>query len=198
MGGSENPLCHSAGGISAIRATVANAQVSSMPRSVRPTRRPRIPLLATVDRDGNPRSVPSYGRRSLQGVHMASLLAILQNRIRPGLCCSMSPSLRSHRNVSSFCLPTCRVSWRPAMRKFVIASHSPIPLAFPVAQILARRGCRARSVVRGTSHFQITRGPAQPRQLRTHLNKRTSNRVGACMALTGVLVFSFSRLLPAS
>jgi predicted ATPase len=101
-----------------------------------------------------------YGGRSLHTrSHGEAFLAILQHRIRSGLLLFDEPesALSPQRQLSLLARMAMLVA--AGTTQFVIATHSPILLTFPGAQILAFDGDAIQQVaLEDTSHFQITRG----------------------------------------
>jgi predicted ATPase len=104
-----------------------------------------------------------YGGRSLHTrSHGEAFLAILQNRIRSGLLLFDEPeSALSPQRQLAFLVQMSTLVAR-GRSQFIIATHSPILLTFPGAQILSFDGdaVRAISLVE-TSHYQITKGILQ-------------------------------------
>jgi predicted ATPase len=104
-----------------------------------------------------------YGGRSLHTrSHGEAFLAILQNRIRSGLLLFDEPesALSPQRQLALL----AHISGMVATGKsqFIIATHSPILLTFPGAQILSFDGDIPHLVsIEETSHFQITKGILQ-------------------------------------
>ncbi len=104
-----------------------------------------------------------YGGRSLHTrSHGEAFLAILQNRISSGLLLFDEPE--------SALSPQCQLALLAYMARlaasgkaqFIVATHSPILLTFPGAQILSFDGDAVReTVLEDTSHYQITRGILQ-------------------------------------
>jgi predicted ATPase len=101
-----------------------------------------------------------YGGRSLHTrSHGEALLAILQHRIGPGLLLFDEPesALSPQRQLALLAQMAMLVA--EGATQFIIATHSPILLTFPGAQILAFDGDSVRQVaLEDTSHFQITKG----------------------------------------
>ena len=101
-----------------------------------------------------------YGGRSLYTrSHGEAFLAILQNRIRSGLLLFDEPesALSPQRQLALLAKMAMLVA--TGTSQFIIATHSPILLTFPAAQILAFDGDAVRQVaLEDTSHFQITKG----------------------------------------
>ena len=101
-----------------------------------------------------------YGGRSLHTrSHGEAFLAILQNRIRSGLLLFDEPesALSPQRQLALLAQMATLVA--AGKSQFIIATHSPILLTFPGAQILAFDGDTIRPVsLEETTHFQITKG----------------------------------------
>jgi predicted ATPase len=101
-----------------------------------------------------------YGGRSLHTrSHGEAFLAILQHRIRSGLLLFDEPesALSPQRQLTLLAPMAMLVA--TGKSQFIIATHSPILLTFPGAQILAFDGNAIQQVaLEDTSHFQITRG----------------------------------------
>jgi predicted ATPase len=104
-----------------------------------------------------------YGGRSLHTrSHGEAFLAILQNRIRSGLLLFDEPesALSPQRQLALLAQMSILVA--TGRSQFIIATHSPILLTFPGAQILAFDGNAIQQVsMEETSHFQITKGILQ-------------------------------------
>lgn len=104
-----------------------------------------------------------YGGRSLHTrSHGEAFLAILQNRIRSGLLLFDEPesALSPQRQLALLAQMSTLVA--TGRSQFIIATHSPILLTFPGAQILAFDGNAIQQVsLEETSHFQITKGILQ-------------------------------------
>jgi predicted ATPase len=104
-----------------------------------------------------------YGGRSLHTrSHGEAFLAILQNRIRSGLLLFDEPesALSPQRQLALLAQMFMLVA--AGKSQFIIATHSPILLTFPGAQILAFDGNTIQQVsLEETSHFQITKGILQ-------------------------------------
>jgi predicted ATPase len=102
----------------------------------------------------------SYGGRSLHTrSHGEAFLAILHNRIRSGLLLFDEPesALSPQRQLVLLAHMSALVASGRA--QFIIATHSPILLTFPGAQILSFDGDAIHAVtLEETSHFQITKG----------------------------------------
>ena len=117
----------------------------------------------------------SYGGRSLHArSHGEAFLAILQNRIRSGLLLFDEPesALSPQRQLALLAHMAALVA--TGKSQFIIATHSPILLTFPGAQILSFDGTAAAPVaIEDTTHFQITRGILQnPAAYWKHLRAR--------------------------
>lgn len=104
-----------------------------------------------------------YGGQSLHTrSHGEAFLAILQNRIRSGLLLFDEPesALSPQRQLALLAHMSTLVA--AGKSQFIIATHSPILLTFPAAQIISFDGDVLRSTtLEDTSHFQITRGILQ-------------------------------------
>ena len=104
-----------------------------------------------------------YGGRSLHTrSHGEAFLAILQNRIRSGLLLFDEPesALSPQRQLSLLAHMSTLVAGRNA--QFIIATHSPILLTFPGAQILSFDDEAVHQIsLEETSHYQVTRGILQ-------------------------------------
>ena len=102
----------------------------------------------------------AYGGRSLHArSHGEAFLAILQNRIRSGLLLFDEPesALSPQRQLALLAHMSNLVAGNRS--QFIIATHSPVLLTFPGAQILSFDDGRIRRVaLEDTSHYQITRG----------------------------------------
>lgn len=101
-----------------------------------------------------------YGGRSLHTrSHGEAFLSILQNRIRSGLLLFDEPesALSPQRHLALLAHMSALVA--AGNSQFIIATHSPILLTFPGAQILSFDGDLLRpTCLEDTSHFQITKG----------------------------------------
>ena len=104
-----------------------------------------------------------YGGRSLHArSHGEAFLAILQNRIRSGLLLFDEPesALSPQRQLALLAHMSMLVA--AGKSQFIIATHSPILLTFPGAQILSFDGDVLRPTsIEDTAHFQITKGILQ-------------------------------------
>jgi predicted ATPase len=104
-----------------------------------------------------------YGGRSLHTrSHGEAFLAVLKNRIGAGLFLLDEPesALSPQRQLALLALITNLVS--KGKSQFIIATHSPILLTVPGAQILSFDGDALHQVtLEETSHYQITRGILQ-------------------------------------
>lgn len=104
-----------------------------------------------------------YGGRSLHTrSHGEAFLAILQNRIRSGLLLFDEPesALSPQRQLTLLAHMSALVA--TGKSQFIIATHPPILLTFPGAQILSFDGDALRPTsLEDTSHFQITKGILQ-------------------------------------
>lgn len=102
----------------------------------------------------------AYGGRSLfERSHGEAFLAILQNRIDEGFFLFDEPesALSPQRQLTLLSL-----MWdlsRTGASQFIVATHSPILLTFPGADIVSFDGEQlTRVTLEDTSHYQITRG----------------------------------------
>jgi predicted ATPase len=148
---------------------------SPLARALRPSFRRRPPdayflraefqahlasLLDQRQKDFGDMAYARYGGRSLHTrSHGEAFLAILQNRIRSGLLLFDEPesALSPQRQLALLVYMSTLVATGKA--QFIIATHSPILLTFPGAQILAFDSDLVRQVaLEDTSHFQITKG----------------------------------------
>lgn len=104
-----------------------------------------------------------YGGQSLHArSHGEAFLAIMQNRIRSGLLLLDEPesALSPQRQLALLAQMSMLVA--TGTSQFIIATHSPILLTFPGAQILSFDGDALHPIaLEDTSHFQITRGILQ-------------------------------------
>ena len=104
-----------------------------------------------------------YGGRSLHArSHGEALLAILQNRIQSGLLLFDEPesALSPQRQLVLLAYMSKLVA--NGRSQFIIATHSPILLTFPGAQILSFDGDVIQRVnLEDTPHYQITKGILQ-------------------------------------
>lgn len=107
---------------------------------------------------GNPYSL--YGGRSLHTrSHGEAFLAILQNRIEKGLFLLDEPesALSPQRQLALLALIYDLVSGGTS--QFIIASHSPILMTYPNAQIISFDNKNLSEIkLEKTSHYQVTRG----------------------------------------
>jgi predicted ATPase len=101
-----------------------------------------------------------YGGRSLHTrSHGKAFLAILQNRIRAGIFLLDEPesALSPQRQLTLLAMIRGLVS--EGNSQFLIATHSPILMTYPEAQIVSFDGGVLREIgFEETSHYQITRG----------------------------------------
>lgn len=104
-----------------------------------------------------------YGGRSLHTrSHGEAFLAILQNRIRRGLFLFDEPESALSPQRQLVLLAHMSALAATGAAQFVIATHSPILLTFPGAQILSFDGDSVLPIgLEETSHYQITRGILQ-------------------------------------
>jgi predicted ATPase len=111
--------------------------------------------------DGDPYA--RYGGRSLHTrSHGEAFLTILRHRIRSGLLLFDEPesALSPQRQLALLAHMSGLVVTRKA--QFIIATHSPILLTFPGAQIVSFDGDVLHPIsIEETSHFQITKGILQ-------------------------------------
>jgi predicted ATPase len=122
-----------------------------------------------------------YGGRSLHThSHGEAFLAILQNRIRSGLLLFDEPesALSPQRQLALLAQMSTLVA--TGKSQFIIATHSPILLTFPGAQILSFDGdALGPTSLEDTSHFQITKGILQnPAVYWKHLQERVADQEG--------------------
>jgi len=101
-----------------------------------------------------------YGGRSLHTrSHGEAFLTLFEHRLGPGLFLMDEPeaALSPQRQLALLALMSARV--RGGGVQFLIATHSPILLTFPGAEILSfDEGRIHRVALEDTSHYQITRG----------------------------------------
>ena len=102
----------------------------------------------------------AYGGRSLHTrSHGEAFLAIIQNRIRSGLLLFDEPESALSPQRQLVLLAHIAKLTAAGGSQFIIATHSPILLTCPGAQILSFDGESIRRVrLSETSHYQITRG----------------------------------------
>ena len=122
-----------------------------------------------------------YGGRSLHSrSHGEAFLAILQNRITSGLLLFDEPesALSPQRQLALLALMSTLAA--SGNSQFIVATHSPILLTFPEAQILAFDGGTLQQVaLEDTAHFQITKGILQnPAAYWRHLRENENGRDG--------------------
>ena len=100
-----------------------------------------------------------YGGRSLHTrSHGEAFLAILQNRIRSGLLLFDEPESALPPQRQLALLAQMSTLLAKGKSQFIIATHSPILLTFPGAQILSFDGDALRPTsLEDRSHFQITK-----------------------------------------
>jgi predicted ATPase len=120
-----------------------------------------------------------YGGRSLHTrSHGEAFLAILQHRIQSGLFLFDEPesALSPQRQLALLAHMSNLAA--AGTSQFIVATHSPILLTFPGAQILSFDGEAIRIVsLEDTSHFQITKGILQnPAVYWKHLREPASQR----------------------
>lgn len=101
-----------------------------------------------------------YGGRSLYArSHGEAFLAVFQERIREGLYLFDEPesALSPQRQLTLLAHMAALVA--EGRSQFVVATHSPILLTFPGAEILSFDGDAIHAVkLEDTAHYQITRG----------------------------------------
>jgi len=101
-----------------------------------------------------------YGGRSLhEQSHGEAFLAVLQNRIGPGLYLFDEPesALSPQRQLALLALILDLV--KTGRCQFIIATHSPILMTYPHAQIMSFDKVPLRAIsLEETSHYQITKG----------------------------------------
>jgi len=104
-----------------------------------------------------------YGRYGGQSLHTRShgeaFLAVLQNRIGKGLFLLDEPesALSPQRQLALLALMHDLV--KTGESQFLIATHSPILMTYPGAQIISFEEAQLReTILEETSHYQITRG----------------------------------------
>ena len=105
----------------------------------------------------------AYGGRSLHTrSHGEAFLAILQNRIRRGLFLFDEPESALSPQRQLVLLAHIATMVATGNAQFIVATHSPILLTFPGAQILSFDGEAISEIsLEETSHYQITRGILQ-------------------------------------
>ena len=117
----------------------------------------------SADPDFRGDAYASHGGRSLHTrSHGEAFLAILKTRIRSGLLLLDEPesALSPQRQLALLAHMAAAVARGTA--QFIVATHSPILLTFPGAQILSFDGDAVSEVrLEDTSHYQITRGILQ-------------------------------------
>jgi predicted ATPase len=119
-----------------------------------------------------------YGGQSLHTrSHGEAFLAILQNRIRSGLLLFDEPeaALSPQRQLALLAHMSALVA--TGTSQFIVATHSPILLTFPGAQILSFDGDALHPIaLEDTTHFQITKGILQnPAAYWKHLEDSTGD-----------------------
>jgi predicted ATPase len=101
-----------------------------------------------------------YGGKSLhQQSHGEAFLSVLQNRIGPGLYLFDEPesALSPQRQLALLALMHDLV--KTGKCQFLIATHSPILMTYPDAQIMSFDKNPLRAIaIEETSHYQITKG----------------------------------------
>lgn len=101
-----------------------------------------------------------YGGRSLhERSHGEAFLALIQNRLKSGLFLMDEPeSALSPQRQLALLAQIAELEAHHEVQ-FVIATHSPILLTYPGAEIISFDGGEMRSVtLRETTHYQITKG----------------------------------------
>jgi predicted ATPase len=110
------------------------------------------------DFEGDPYS--RYGGRSLHAQsHGEAFLAILLNRVRSGVIIMDEPesALSPQRQLALLTRMADLVA--TGRTQFIVATHSPVLLTYPDADIVSFDDIPVRSVkLEDTSHYQITRG----------------------------------------
>ncbi len=104
-----------------------------------------------------------YGGRSLHTrSHGEAFLAILQHRIQSGLLLFDEPESALSPQRQLVLLAHMATLEAAGQSQFIIATHSPILLTYPGAQILSFDGGSVTvTCLEDTSHYQITRGILQ-------------------------------------
>ena len=104
-----------------------------------------------------------YGGQSLHSrSHGEAFLAILQHRIRSGLLLFDEPESALSPQRQLALLAQMAILTASGRSQFIIATHSPILLTFPGAQILSFDGETVQPIaLEDTSHYQITKGILQ-------------------------------------
>jgi predicted ATPase len=131
------------------------------------------------DFNGDPYAL--YGGRSLHTrSHGEAFLAILQHRVRRGLFLFDEPESALSPQRQLVLLAQMSELLAAGKSQFIVATHSPILLTMPDAQILSFDGEAAREVsLEETSHYQITRGILQnPAAYWKHLRADHTGRTG--------------------
>jgi predicted ATPase len=133
------------------------------------------------DFDGDP--FARYGGRSLHAQsHGEAFLAVLLNRVRSGVIIMDEPesALSPQRQLALLARMTQLVA--SGKTQFIIATHSPILLTFPGADIVSLDDTPLRSVkLEDTSHYRITRGILEaPEQYWRRLGKETTDADDPC------------------
>lgn len=102
----------------------------------------------------------NYGGQSLHSrSHGEAFLAVIQHRFRNGIFLLDEPesALSPQRQLTLLAQMHAMVSARNT--QFIIATHSPILMSYPGAQLLSFDGDRPCEVqLADTSHYQVTRG----------------------------------------
>jgi predicted ATPase len=134
---------------------------------------------ADPDFRGDPYAL--YGGRSLHAQsHGEAFLAVLLNRIRSGVIVMDEPesALSPQRQLALLTRMAELVA--AGETQFIVATHSPILLTFPAADIVSFDEVPLRSVrLEETSHYQITRGILEaPERYWRLLRKETTDGDG--------------------
>ena len=112
------------------------------------------------DANSNPDPYGRYGGRSLhEQSHGEAFLAVLQNRIGPGLYLFDEPesALSPQRQLALLAL--IHDLAKTGKCQFIIATHSPILMTYPDAQIMSFDKVPLSAIsLEETSHYQITKG----------------------------------------
>jgi predicted ATPase len=101
-----------------------------------------------------------YGGRSLHGQsHGEAFLAVLQNRIREGVFLLDEPEAALSPQRLLALLVVIHDLIERGKAQFIIATHSPLLMTFPGAEIISFDSPELRPIpLEETSHYQITRG----------------------------------------
>jgi len=117
----------------------------------------------------------AYGGKSLHHrSHGEAFLAVLQHRVRKGLFLFDEPesALSPQRQLSLLALMYDLAT--AGGSQFIVATHSPILMTYPDAQIVSFDEARLRSVrIEETDHYEITKGMLEdPERYWRHLSQR--------------------------